>query len=166
MKTTIFEGYSLSYSNGNGFGNGNGWGYGRGDGNGHGYGYGCGGGNGDGSGYGWGYGDGNGNSDGNYDGNGDGYGNGDGIVIFLSPVFAYHIISGERPHAGKDIDTEHAYNAGENIKLCKHGLHASLKLEDARDYVSGTETKVQCSGRAMLSRKKLVCEHREVVRVL
>jgi hypothetical protein len=177
MKITIFEGYSLSNGghsyrygdgdgrgNGNGDGNGNGNGDGDGRGNGEGYEYG----NGNGFGYSNGYSYGNGNGFGNGEGHsyGDGYGYGKTVAILLSSVFAYHIISGYSHHAGKDIDTEHNYNAGENIGLCEHGLHASLELEDARYYTRGTETRVQCSGRVMFGFDKLVCEHREVVRVL
>jgi hypothetical protein len=151
MKTTIFEGYGCVYVYIYGS---NGCGHDDGGGNGDGYGYG--------HGLGRGWCDGSGNGKGL--GNGLGYGNGRGFVILLSPIRAYHIISGYSHHAGKDIDTEHAYNAGEKIRLCRHGLHASLY--GARYYATGTETRVLCSGRVMFNYDKLVCEHREVVEVL
>jgi hypothetical protein len=154
QKKAYFEGYGY---NGYGFGNGDGEGNGRyGFGNGEGYGT-------NGYGFGDGRGNGNGNGDGDHHGFGKGFGKG---FIALSPITAWHIIFGNKSHAGKAITPKYNYNAGENIIICRFGLHASLKLEDARYYVSGTKTKVQCSGRVIFGSDKLVCEHREVVEVL
>jgi hypothetical protein len=176
MKTTIFEGYGLSY--GYGYGNGNGLGNGLGNGSGFGGGVGNGLGNGSGFGEGLGYGSvGNWTEDSgcgqSYDGNSRGGGRvyyNDIYVTLLSPITAWHVITGKIKHGRKDIDTEHAYNAGEKIELCRFGLHASLDLKDAQKYTkyyaTGIETRVQCSGRVMFGSDKLVCEHREVVEVL
>jgi hypothetical protein len=182
QKKTYFEtsGNGFGFGNGNGFGYGNGFGegngYGNGFGEGNGYGEGCGDGYGDGYGNGYGngsskgngYGDGNGNGYGYGYGYGNGYGYGYGNTILLSPIWAYHMISHRRKHARKDITPEYAYNAGEKIRLCEYGLHASLDLINALGYkeMGSTATKVQCSGRVIFGSDKLVCEHREVVEVL
>jgi hypothetical protein len=180
QKKTYFETSGYGFGFGNGSGNGDGYGYGNGEGYGYGYGFGFGNGFGNSNGFGNGYGNGNGNGSGSVYGsgsgsgcgygNGYGYGsgsgNGDGSVILLSSITAYHIVSGTNRHAGVLIFPQYNYNAGENIRLCLYGLHASLDLKDARRYASGTETKVLCSGRVIFGNDKLVCEHREVVEVL
>jgi hypothetical protein len=175
-------GFGYGPGDGDGYGSGSGYGsgYGDGDGYGPGSGYGSGFVYGSGHGFGDGYGDGYGNGDGygSGDGSGNGYGNGSGhgygeyIISIKSPIEAYHCIPrdgrighehcGQRPKVRVGLVLE--YHG--KLRLCSEGLHASLKLQDARRYCNGIATRVACSGRVIFGEDKFVCSRREVIEII
>ena len=167
------SGYSYGPGYGDGDGDGDGDGYGSGYGYGYGPGYGDGDGDGSGSGYGsgYGYGDSSGYGHGSGYGDGDGYGSGYGEIeikkkhswlayhyIKKSPNGTYVLRSGKHVARGETITEP-------RIKMCEHGLHASLLWKDARTYApyDSVLTKVKVWGRIICHKDKLVATNRQII---
>ena len=157
----VINGYGDGYgdSSGYGYGDSSGSGYGDGDGYGHVYGYGYGDGHGSGYGSGYGYGD------------SSGYGSGYGEIeikkkhswlayhyIKKSPNGTYVLRSGKHVARGETITEP-------RIKMCEHGLHASLLWKDARTYApyDSVLTKVKVWGRIICHKDKLVATNRQII---
>ena len=141
----------------------NGSGYGYGDSYGDGYGDGSGSGYGDSAGYGSGY--------GHSSGSGYGHGSGSGEIeikkkhswlayhyIKKSPNGTYVLRSGKHVARGETITEP-------RIKMCEHGLHASLLWKDARTYApyDSVLTKVKVWGRIICHKDKLVATNRQII---
>ena len=128
-----------------------------------------------GDGYGSGYGDGSGNGDGYGDGYGYGYGDGDGdgdgeieLEIPESAAWeAWHFLGKHKSlrNGGTAEVGQHLHE--DAIRMCSHGLHASLSREDAGSYkpYGGVLTRVKVWGRVKVAKDKLVATDREIVEI-
>ena len=119
----------------------------------YGYGYGYGAGDWDGAGYGYGYGT----------GAGDWYG-----YEIRQPFKAYHYIRSDLMlRNNRQTQIGEALHE-DDIKLCKRGLHASWRPEDAAKYAPNDYvlTEVEIWGRVIFAEDKMVATDRRLVRII
>ena len=80
-------------------------------------------------------------------------------------MLAWHFTHGDRLRDGRPVPPKGKTLKHEGpLKLCKSGLHASVRLIDALTYAPGTTLhRVKCGGKHLKGADKLICRERTIV---
>ena len=89
------------------------------------------------------------------------------IQIDKQPIYAWHFTDGWKLRDDQPLVIGKTYHVDGPLKICNHGLHASIKIMDALHYAPGNIVSyVECSGDIIFDDEKLVCRNRKVIAAL
>ena len=82
----------------------------------------------------------------------------------MKKLLAWHFTKGFKLRDGQDLVAGRTYKVEGPLRLCEHGLHASIRAIDALEYAPDTVvSRVECSGDIIHGEDKLVCSQRKVL---
>ena len=82
----------------------------------------------------------------------------------MKKLLAWHFTKGFKLRDGQDLVAGRTYKVEGPLRLCEHGLHASIRAIDALEYAPDTVvSRVECSGDIVHGEDKLVCSQRKVL---